>query len=79
MLFHKRNNQWNLQDHCRMQRDTIMHTVNLIARGLMANVDRHNRRSAAITITALTHEYKRIEAISNQIDDILATSGKEAQ
>lgn len=47
MMRYKRGNQWSLQDHCRSQRDTMMHTIRLIARGLLATVERSNRKSNA--------------------------------
>jgi hypothetical protein len=40
MLRYKREKQWFSQDHCRCKRDTMMHTIRLIARGLLATVER---------------------------------------
>lgn len=47
MMRYKRGNQWSLQDHSRSQRDTMMHTIRLIARGLLVTVERSNRKSNA--------------------------------
>jgi len=47
MMRYKRGNQWALQDHCRSQRDTMLHTIRLIARGLLVTVERSNRKSNA--------------------------------
>ena len=45
MMRYKRGSQWSMQDHCRGQRDTMMHTIRLIARGLLVTVERSNRNA----------------------------------
>ena len=51
MMRYKRGNEWSMQDHCRSQRDTMMHTIRLIARGLLVTVERSNRKSNARAMT----------------------------
>jgi len=45
---YKRDKSWSLYGHCRETRDTMLHTIRIIARGLLANMERHNRKAARL-------------------------------
>lgn len=44
VLRYKRQKDWSMQDYCRIQRDTMMHTIRVIARGLLVTCERSNSK-----------------------------------